>query len=264
MKIRICTDRSVLNPCPLEKFNFQVDPYVGCSHYCSYCYGLSRAETDWSAEIQYHKDLPERLKGHLSTIRPQTIYLGWETDPYQPCEVIYRQTRQVLEVLLEMGFSASILTKSDLFIRDLDLLKAMEGSAVSISLAFNESFTRQLFEADTVDNTKRVAALIRAKEAGIRTSAMICPVIPFMTNPIPLVEMVGPHTNLIWVYGLSAKNHSDRGWRNVRNILSRHFPGLEEKVEDVIFSNEHTYWIRIREKLIKAGETRDLNLKVRL
>jgi len=59
-------------------------------------------------------------------IAPKTIYMGWQTDPYQPCEAEYRQTRQVLELLLEKGFSASILTKSDLVLRDSDILQEME------------------------------------------------------------------------------------------------------------------------------------------
>ncbi|MGD2016275.1 MAG: hypothetical protein PVG84_21200 [Desulfobacterales bacterium] len=66
------------------------------------------------------------MESELAGIAPQTIYMGWQTDPYQPCEAEYRQTRQVLELLLEKGFSASILTKSDLILRYMDLLQKNE------------------------------------------------------------------------------------------------------------------------------------------
>lgn len=82
---------------------------------------------------------------------------------------------QVLELLLEQGFSASILTKSDLVLRDLDLLLPMEDSAVSFSVAFNGDDVRQLFEANTKTTEARISALKKLRAAGIRTTALICP-----------------------------------------------------------------------------------------
>ncbi|MCP4577402.1 MAG: radical SAM protein, partial [Deltaproteobacteria bacterium] len=117
MNIKPCDNRPALNPCTLKDRNYQVDPYIGCEHYCYYCYALNQAETDWSKEVLIHKDITSQLESELAGIPPQLIYMGWETDPYQPCEAECRQTRQVLELLLEKGFSASILTKSDLVLR---------------------------------------------------------------------------------------------------------------------------------------------------
>ena len=139
MNIKQCDNRPVLNPCTLKDLNFQVDPYIGCEHYCYYCYALNQAETDWSKEVLIHKDITSQLESELAGIPPQTIYMGWQTDPYQPCEAEYRQTRQVLELLLEKGFSTSILTKSDLVVRDTDLLQKMNEASVSFSVAFNDN-----------------------------------------------------------------------------------------------------------------------------
>jgi len=122
MDIKPYDNRSLLNPCTLEGRNYQVDPDIGCEHYSYYCYALNRTETDWGNEIFLHKDLTSQLESELAAIPPQLIYMGWQTDPYQPCESEYRQTRQVLELLLERGFSASLLTKSDLVLRDTYLL----------------------------------------------------------------------------------------------------------------------------------------------
>ena len=65
--------------------------------------------------------------------------MGYHTDPYQPCEAEYQQTRKVLELLFEKGFSASILTKSDLVVRDVDILAEMKDAAVNVSVAFNDN-----------------------------------------------------------------------------------------------------------------------------
>ena len=184
MKIKPCINRPLLNPCTLEGRNYQVDPYIGCEHYCYYCYALNQAETDWSKEVLIHEGIASRLESELAGILPQTIYMGWQTDPYQPCEAKYRQTRQVLELLLEKGFSASILTKSDLVLRDSDILQKMNAANVSVSVAFNDNRTRCLFEANTMDTEKRIEALHQMKAAGVRTGALICPVIPYITDAI--------------------------------------------------------------------------------
>jgi len=99
----------------------------------------------------FHDDIVGRLETELANIKPQTIYMGWHTDPYQPCKAECRHTRKVLALLLEKGFSASILTKSDLVLRDMDLLASMENASVSVSVSFNDNDVRRLFEANTME-----------------------------------------------------------------------------------------------------------------
>ena len=106
--------------------------------------GLPQAETDWSKEILIHNDIIDQLSEEIDKIPPQTIYMGYHTDPYQPSEANYYQTRKVLELFFKNGFSASILTKSDLIVRDIDILKKMNAAAVSVSVAFNDNRTRRL------------------------------------------------------------------------------------------------------------------------
>jgi DNA repair photolyase len=107
------------------------------------------------------------LEAAISGIQPQSIYMGWHTDPYQPCEKEYCQTRQVLELLQPKGFSASILTKSDLILRDMDVLRNMDQASVSVSVAFKDNAVRQLFEADTMDTEPRIDALRKFKAEGV-------------------------------------------------------------------------------------------------
>jgi DNA repair photolyase len=209
-----------------------------------------------------HKDITGQLESELAGIPPQTIYLGWQTDPYQPCEAEYRQTRQVLELLLEKGFSASILTKSDLVLRDTDLLQQMNGVSVSVSVAFNDNDVRRLFESDTRDTEKRINALRKLKTAGLRTSALICPVIPYITDVIPLIDMLAPHADVIWIYGLSMLHRTDQSWQNVESILESHFPDVRAQIETIVFSHEHAYWMQLRQALLELQKERALNLSI--
>lgn len=264
MKMSVSADRPILASCGLKNLNYQVDPYIGCEHNCHYCYALDQAETDWTREILMHKDIAGRLGKELEGISPQSIYMGWTTDPYQPCESEYRQTRRVLKLLLDRGFSASILTKSDLIAEDIGILQKMDNASASVSVAFNDDSTRRLFEANAPSTEARIAALGKLRAEGIRTSALLCPVIPHITDALPLVDMLAPITDVIWIYGLSIRDRTGPNWLNVRGILSRHFPDLKERVEETVLSPEHSYWTNLRQELTALRRERQLNLEIHL
>lgn len=264
MKISVCSNRPILSSCGLKDLDYQVDTYVGCEHYCYYCYALAQAETDWSKEILVHKDIVKQLSGEIDKVSPQPIYMGYHTDPYQPCEVQYRQTRKVLELLKEKGFSASILTKSDLVVRDIDILKEMKSAVVSVSVAFNDNRIRKLFEANTIATEKRIEALRQLKKAGVKTGALICPVIPYITDTFHLIDMVEPYTEVIWIYGLSINDRSGQNWLNVRKILSSHFPDLVEQIEPTLFSKDHMYWRQLGDGLRALKQNPQLDLEIHL
>lgn len=262
MNLKPCSHRPVLNPCTLEGKKYQVDPYIGCEHYCYYCYALNQAETDWRKEILIHQDIERQLADELNDIEPQPIYMGWQTDPYQPCETEQAQTRKVLKLFLEKGHSASILTKSDLILRDLDLLTQMENGAASISVAFNDDRTRGLFEANTMATDKRIEALRQLKKAGVKTGALLCPVIPYITDAVQLIDNLVPYADVIWIYGLSIENPSDPSWLNLEPILNHHFADIKDQIEATVFSRDHGYWTQLREELADLKDDRGLNLNI--
>jgi len=76
-----CSKRPVLVSCSLPGFEYQIDPYVGCSHFCRYCYVLDQAETNWREKILYHGDIVGQLRDELTGIPSQAIYMGYHTDP---------------------------------------------------------------------------------------------------------------------------------------------------------------------------------------
>ena len=262
MKVNICSPRPVLTPCRLENFDHQIDPYVGCQHLCHYCYVLNQAETDWQEEILIHRDISGQLGEELDGLPPQKIYFGYHTDPYQPCEAEYRQTRMALRLLRDKGFSAGILTKSDLVTRDIDILSSMTAASVSVSVAFNDNDTRRLFEANTIDTEARIEALQTLRAAGIATSALICPVIPHITDVPPLVDLLAAHTDAIWIYGLSIEKRTDPNGRRLQDILPRHFPDLQAGIEAAVFSADTAYWDALRQDLQRLARERGLNLKI--
>jgi len=186
------------------------------------------------------------------------------TDPYQPCEKIYQQTRKALELLAHRGFSACILTKSDLVSRDVELLKRMPGSSVGFSIAFQDEAVRQIFEPKAPPNEKRINTMKKLKKAGIETYTLITPVMPFITNVNKLIEKVASYADTIWIYGLSMESKKDKNWENIKDILNQRFPDLVEKYQEIAFSSSHPYWVEIRLKLEKLQRQRNLNLEIKV
>lgn len=247
MKLIKTNKRNIIQPCGLDDFNYQIDPYLGCEHGCHYCY--TQNSFDWSDEIQTYENLKEKLTAELASFKPQKIYLGMNTDPYQPAEEEFRRTRKVLEVLHEHDFSVSILTKSNLVMRDVDILKDIPGASVGVSIAFQNDLEKKLFETNTVPNSDRISALKDLKREGIKTYALICPVMPYITDVHVLINQVRPYVDSIWIYPLKIDSVEDENWKSTRPILEQHFPDILEKFEEVVFSIDHVYWDELRRHL---------------
>jgi DNA repair photolyase len=140
----------------------------------------------------------------------------------------------------------------------------MDHASVSVSVAFNENCIRQKFEPNTIDTEARIRALQKLREAGIPTSALICPVIPYITDVTLLIEMLAPHTDTIWLYGLSFEDCSGRNWQNVQGILHTHFPNLKEQIETVLFTEAHSFWAELKQQLTELQKDRKLDLRIHL
>lgn len=188
--------RSVItrNDSPDIPFEQSINPYRGCSHGCSYCYarpshsyvGLS-AGLDFETRLFYKKDAGKLLQEELR--RPgyvcKPITLGANTDPYQPIERRMRVTRDILEVLARCRHPVTIITKSALVLRDLDLLAglARDGLAgVGVSITTLDAELKRVMEPQAASPRARLEAVARLNEAGVPTGVMVAPVIPALTD----------------------------------------------------------------------------------
>ena len=138
----------------------------------------------------------------------------------------------------------------------------MPDAVVAFSLAFEDDGERRIFEADTMPTSRRMEALKRCKRAGLRTSAMICPVIPWVTDPFPLVERIGKYADKVWVFGLSMLDVSDPNWKAVHSLLREHFPDVCNRSREAVFDRDHPYWAGLRADLedAYAGESFELSI----
>jgi DNA repair photolyase len=184
-------------------FRWTVNPYRGCSHACSYCFarpthtylGLD-AGADFDQRVVVKVNAVERLKAELHPARwaGELVAMGTNTDPYQRCEGKYRLTRGLVTTLLEAGNPFSILTKSTLILRDLDLLStaARQGLVrVSLSIGTVDEAVWRATEPGAPHPRRRVDAVRTLSAAGIRTGVLVAPVLPGVSDSDEQLAAVG-------------------------------------------------------------------------
>jgi DNA repair photolyase len=182
------------NDSPDVGFDYSINPYRGCEHGCIYCYarpshaylGLSPG-LDFETRLFYKPDAASLLRKELA--RPgylcKPIMLGANTDPYQPVEKRLGVTRSILEVLAEHHHPVSVITKSALVVRDLDLLAPMARerlAGVAVSVTTLDPEVKRTLEPRTAAPAARLRAIRALSEAGVPVGVMVAPVIPAITD----------------------------------------------------------------------------------
>jgi DNA repair photolyase len=182
------------NDSPDISFDRSINPYRGCEHGCVYCYarpthaflGLSPG-LDFETKLFAKTDAASLLERELSApgYVPEPIAIGTNTDPYQPIERKERRMRQVLEVLARTNHPVSIVTKSALVLRDLDLLAPMaEKGLVTVALSvttLDPSLARKM-EPRASSPTRRLDAIRELAEAKVPVAVMVAPIIPALND----------------------------------------------------------------------------------
>jgi DNA repair photolyase len=140
----------------------------------------------------------------------------------------------------------------------------MPDPSTGVSLALQDEEVRRLFEPKAPPNERRIAALKALKDAGTRTYALICPVMPFLTDVEALIEQVAPFADRIWIYPLQMEAEEDRNWRYVEGILDCRFPELRERYREIVFSTAHPYWAELRRRLEELQKKTGLDLRIKL
>ncbi|MCD4864766.1 PA0069 family radical SAM protein [Pseudomonas sp. PLB05] len=182
------------NQSPDVGFDRSVNPYRGCEHGCIYCFARpSHAYWDLSPGIDFETkliaktNLAERLEAELCKpgYQPQPIALGINTDGYQPIERQYQLTRQALEILLRYRHPVTIITKSALILRDLDLFVQLAERnlvRVAFSLTTLDDDIKRVLEPRTAAPQARLRAMRTLHEHGVPVSALLAPMIPMIND----------------------------------------------------------------------------------
>jgi DNA repair photolyase len=187
---------SVLSRCKSTRvsFNWTINPYRGCEFACKYCYARYTHEfmemrngVDFEQKIYVKQHAAELLGQELRRVKPgESIVIGAATDPFQPAERRYEVTRAILEELSRhKGLHLGIITKSNLVLRDIDLLREIAKNnrlGVTLTITTLDVDLARLLEPRAPRPDLRIEAVRQLADAGLHTGVSACPVIPAITD----------------------------------------------------------------------------------
>lgn len=232
--------KNVITKSNLPVCDFSVNPYVGCEHACKYCYAcfmkrFTNHLEAWGEFVDVKIWQPIKNPGKYTG---KELFVGSVTDPYQPLEEKYRRTRALLEELKGSGAKLSIATKSDLILRDLDLIKTFPDARVSWSVnTLDEAFKDDMDKAVSIK--RRIFAMKAFHKAGVRTTCFISPIFPGIADVRAIIEQVKEHCNLIWLENLNLRGSYKAV---ILDYIGEKYPALLPLYQDIYNRGNRSYW----------------------
>lgn len=232
--------KSILSKSNLPVCEYSVNPYVGCTHACKYCYAsfmkrFTNNPEPWGEflDVKYWAKIknPKKYEG-------KELFIGSVTDPYNPQEEIYQRTRSLLIELQGSGAKLSIATKSDLILRDLDLIKTFPNARVSWSInTLDEAFKNDMDKAVSIE--RRLAAMEAFHKAGVRTTCFISPIFPVISDVKEIIERTRKQCNLIWLENLNLRGSYKAV---IMNYIKEKYPALLPLYQDIYNRGDRGYF----------------------
>ena len=181
MKINIIKCKTALSKSNLPGLEYSLNPYRGCQHNCCYCYvpNVLRIERkNWGSFVDVKKNIPVVLSNELKNKKQGIVGISTVTDPYQPIEDKYKLTKYCLEQLIIHDFPVNIQTKSDLVTRDINIISKFNDIEVMFSIGTINDSERKILEPFSSPIQKRLEAMKKISDTGIKTSVFFGPIYP--------------------------------------------------------------------------------------
>lgn len=267
MTIREIQCKTAIGKCGFPGGGWSINPYVGCGHACEYCYArfmkrFTNHEEPWGAFVDVRVNIAEVLKKELKSdkYKGSNIYIGTVTDPYQQSEKKYKLTRKILEELIDYPTSVSILTKSDLVLRDLDLIKKFKN--IDINFTFNtlDENWRKHVEPNSSMAKERLNAMKKLSNEGIEVKVMMGPYWPFFTDPDKIFNEF-KKAGVSQVFSESF-NTTGSNFVGVEKVLKKYYPDTLNAMKDILFDHSlfDDFYMEAEQKI--KGTSKKYNIPV--
>lgn len=252
--------RSILNKSGIPGIDYAINPYVGCTHKCQYCYAVfmkrfSGHTEPWGDFVDIKTNAPAVLERQLTRLKRRShINFGTVCDAYQPIERKYKITRQCLNKLIPYNHSVSILTKSPLVTRDIDLLRRIDDIEVGFTITTLDPKVRRVFEPGTSPPRQRFRAIKMLSQYKIHTWVFVAPVLPYFTDSEYMItQIIKKARNAGARYIMfDTLNPYPKVWKNLKRLVKKHFPEAIEHFRSFQNDADH-YCNRLRRKITDIG-----------
>lgn len=234
------TVKNYLTKSNLPTSDFVINPYIGCSHACKYCYAcfmkrFTGHSEPWGSFIDIKNcDKPLDIK----KLAGKTVFLSSVTDCYNDFEEKYRITRKILEQLVFADCEIGISTKSKLLLRDVDLLKQCKNLKVSMSInTLDENFKDDMDKASSIHD--RFATLKELHAQGIYTVLFMSPIFPYITDFKAIIEQSAPYIDEYWFENLNLRGSYKQ---TILSYIAINYPHLVDAYNKIYIGGNKNYW----------------------
>ncbi len=246
-KVTLTEVKDYVTKSNLPSSDYVINPYVGCPHGCKYCYAsfmkrFTGHREAWGTFLDVKTCTKPISRKRL---RGKSVFLSSVTDCYNPYEEQYGVTRQILTQLAEIDCSVSIATKSDLILRDIDLLQRFPHLTVSISInTADENFKNDMDRASSIAD--RLHALKVLHEHGICTVLFMSPIFPGITDFREIVELSAAYTDEYWFENLNLRGNYKEV---ILSYIADQYPHLRELYGEIYQKGNMAYWEHLAEDI---------------
>ena len=248
MKVQTVPAKTFLSKSKIPGVDYVINPYIGCPHNCIYCYAeymrkFTGHEEEWGTFLDI-KSCEVPLKP--AQLFHRKVMLCSATDPYNPVEEEQQLTRKLLKQLIYCQADVSILTKSALVVRDIDLFKQLYRCEVGFSFSSVDEQFCALAEPGASSAQQRTQALKTIHQEGIFTVVMAAPLLPGISDWKSIVEKTRPYTNFYRFDGLNLRPGFQK---KVISFIAAHYPHTLPLYSEIYLRGNNTYWQQLAQEI---------------
>lgn len=222
--------KTILTKSAIPGADYVINPYTGCLHGCKYCYAdfmyrFTGHTQTWGSHIDAKVNAAELCAREASKKKPGVIMFSSVTDCYNPAEKVFELTKRCLENLPSGKFAISILTKSALASRDIEVFKRFDRIEIGFSFSSHRASDREIWEPAASDPLAKAEAMKKIHEAGIVTYLFISPILPEITDMDEIIKLNYGNFDFIMAEAL---NLTSRVKGKVLPVVIQNYPTLTE------------------------------------
>ena len=257
MVVNEITVNNYLTKSNLPDSDYVINPYVGCTHGCKYCYAsfmkrFTGHKENWGDFIDIKRcNKPIDLR----KISGKNTFLSSVTDCYNQYEKDFCITRNILEQLVDSDCNLSISTKSKLILRDIDLLKQMKNLIVCMSInTLDETFRSDMDNASTIK--ERMDTLNELHNNGIYTILFMSPIFPYITEWKEIIDNTKNYIDEYWFENLNLRGGYKK---DILDYIKNNFSDLYSDYIDIYLKKNNKYWKDLAEEINNYCNLNNIN-----
>ena len=263
MKINEVLTNNIITKSNLPDADFVINPYIGCTHSCIYCYArfmkrFTGHKEKWGQFVDVKINSTETIPKTSNKIKHKSVFMSSVTDPYLHIENKYQITRKILSKIVPLEPNLSIQTKSSLVLRDVDILKKFNNCQIGMTITTLDDNIRKQIEPNTSNIEKRMSALKQLKENGLTTYIFIGPILPYITNWKKIIEKTKDYVDCFMFENLNMHGTISM---DVYNWLERHHSELFDKYKN-IHKDKVAFWDNMEIEIKQFCIDQDIDFKM--